>query len=157
MVELKTARMFQVAARGAAQIVDGTEEQIKAMDEFGRIIGIGFQIWDDVLDVKRGKSLKSFGSDIKEGKNSFIVVHALENLKGEDRQVFLGILGRHDASPEDVNRAVALMDKAGTIEYARDLALEYSERAKRLLDVFPASDANRTLEAIAEYMVKRSK
>ena len=56
-----------------------------------------------------------------------------------------------------MNRAIECMNRAGSIEYAQDLALEYSENAKRLLDILPASEAKEKLKAIAEYMVKRSK
>ncbi|MBM4237800.1 MAG: polyprenyl synthetase family protein, partial [Euryarchaeota archaeon] len=82
MVEKKTAVLFSCAAEGGAIIAEGTDAQVRDMREYGRLLGIAFQIWDDVLGITgEEKDLgKPIGSDIRNGKRTLIVLHALEEL-----------------------------------------------------------------------------
>ncbi|MEM4160484.1 MAG: polyprenyl synthetase family protein, partial [Thermoplasmata archaeon] len=81
MIEKKTALMFRTAAMGGAIIAEGSENQIESCAEFGRLVGIGFQIADDIIDLLGNPEItgKPRGGDLKEGKRTLIVVHALAN------------------------------------------------------------------------------
>jgi geranylgeranyl diphosphate synthase type I len=159
MIEYKTARLFQISTKGGAMIAGGSEEQIKAMSEYGRILGIGFQIWDDYLDLKADETLlgKPVGSDIKNGKRTLMVVHAMERMEGSDKEEFLKVLGNQDATQEEVFGAIALMDKVGSTSYAEKMALDFAQRSKELLEVLPESEHKNILIMIADYMVSRKK
>jgi geranylgeranyl diphosphate synthase type I len=159
MIEYKTARLFQIAAKGGAMIAGGSNEQIEAMSEYGRILGMGFQIWDDYLDLKADEVLlgKPVGSDIKNGKRTLMVVHALERLEGSDKEEFLRILGNQDASREEVSSAIALMDKMGSTSYAEKMALDFALKSKELLNVISDSEHKKILGMITDYMVSRKK
>jgi geranylgeranyl diphosphate synthase type I len=159
MVELKTARIFQMAARGAALIADGTEEQVANMDEYGRLIGVGFQILDDILDFRRDKALKSVGSDIRQGKRTLIVLHALEQLGSDEgkRNELLDILGNNKASDDDVKRAINIMNECGSIDFAQSYATKYGKQALAKLDVLPQSPSRKILEDFANFMVEERK
>jgi len=156
MVELKTARIFQMAAKGGTLIGGGTGEQIAAMEEYGRLIGVGFQILDDVLDFSRDASLKSAGSDIRQGKRTLIVLHCLENLTQDEeaRQEFLNILGNGEATDEQIKRAVDILNSTGSIQYAKDYAKSFGEKALEKLKVLPDNESRIILENFANFMVE---
>ncbi len=159
MIEYKTARLFQIAAKGGAMIADGTEEQIQSMADYGRLLGMGFQIWDDYLDLKADEKLlgKPVGSDIKNGKRTLIVVHALERLELDDKEVFLSVLGDHNASQQEVGKAIEILDNTGSTAYAEQMALDFAKKSKELLYVLPESEHRDIISKITDYMVQRRK
>jgi geranylgeranyl diphosphate synthase type I len=159
MIEYKTAVIFACAAKYGAMIAGGSKKQIEAMTEYGRLLGIGFQIWDDYLDLKGEQSVigKPVGSDIKRGKNTLIVVHALKHAKEEDKHKLLSVLGNANAQQKEISEAVKILENTGSIEYARNRAYEYAKKGKELLKVLPDSKAKETLAALIDYMVQREK
>jgi geranylgeranyl diphosphate synthase type I len=155
MIEKKTGLMFMMAAKGGALIGGGTDEQVEAMAEYGRLLGIGFQIWDDVLDIKRSKDMKSYGSDIKAGKKTLMMVYALEHANPEDKRKLTGILGNRSASDDDIKLAIEILNRSGAVDYTENLAEDYANKARELLNVLPDSDSKTVLEEFVEFMVKR--
>ncbi len=159
MIEYKTARLFQLSTKGGAMIAKGEQEQVATMSEYGRLLGMGFQIWDDYLDLKADEKLlgKPVGSDIKNGKITLMVVHALARLEGEDKDEFLLVLGNQDASQEEVMGSIVLMDKVGSTKYAEQMALDFAKKSKKLLCILPESQHRDILEKITDYMVQRDR
>lgn len=158
MVEKKTAVLFACAAEGGAIIGHGTERQIADMKEYARLLGIGFQIWDDVLGIKGDtkKVGKPVGSDIRNGKRTLIVLDALEKLeKDKRRHVLTDALGNETASDEQVKAAIKLLDDLGSIERARQFALDYAKRAKDLLSCLSDSEEKEMLRELVDYAVGR--
>ncbi|MDI6917132.1 MAG: polyprenyl synthetase family protein [Thermoplasmatales archaeon] len=159
MVGKKTARIIKTAAMGGAIIGNGSTEQVEKLAEYGRLVGIGFQIWDDVLglvgDPKR--TGKPVGNDIRRGKKTLIVVHGLSHADEEDRKTLLNIVGKDDVSDEEVENAVEIVGKTNSIDYAKNMALGLVEKAKENLNVLPGSDSRQVLSMIAEYCVGRDK
>jgi geranylgeranyl diphosphate synthase type I len=157
MIDKKTSRLYFAAARAGAIIGRGSLEQIKAMGELGYLMGIGFQIWDDVLDLEgdEEKTGKPFGGDIREGKRTLMVVYGMNVLKGEDRKTFKGILGNPRASKKTVQDAVNLLHKCGAVSYAKNFALEYIREAKEKTSVLKSSEAKDLLVEMIDYTVRR--
>lgn len=158
MVEKKTAVLFACAAEGGAIIGHGTEKQITDMKEYARLLGIGFQIWDDVLGIKGDakKVGKPIGSDIRNGKRTLIVVDALERLEKDERKhVLTDALGNANATDEQVKAAVQLLEDIGSIEHARQFALDYAKRAKDLLSCLKDSEEKEMLREMVDYAVGR--
>ncbi len=158
MVEKKTAVLFACAAEGGAVIGGGSEEQISAMKEYARLLGIGFQIWDDVLGIKGDakKTGKPVGSDIRNGKRTLIVVDALERLEGDARRdAFLETLGNEKATDKEVKDAIQLLEDIGSIEHARQFALDYARKAKELLSCLRTSEEREMLREMVDYAVGR--
>jgi len=158
MVEKKTAVLFACAAEGGAIIGRGTEEQISSMREYARLLGIGFQIWDDVLGIKGDakKTGKPVGSDIRNGKRTLIVVDALERLEKDPRKIVLtAALGNANASDEAVQAATQLLEDIGSIEHARQFALDYAKRAKELLSCLMDCTEKDMLREMVDYAVGR--
>jgi geranylgeranyl diphosphate synthase type I len=158
MVEKKTAVLFACAAEGGAIIGHGTERQIVDMKEYARLLGIGFQIWDDVLGIKGDakKVGKPIGSDIRNGKRTLIVLDALERLQKDKRKhVLTDALGNADATDEQIKAAIKLLEDIGSIEHARQFALDYAKRAKDLLSCLKDSEEKEMLREMVDYAVGR--
>ncbi|MEM3852233.1 MAG: polyprenyl synthetase family protein [Methanomassiliicoccales archaeon] len=157
MVGKKTARLYFAAARIGAIIARGSIEQIRAMGECGHLMGIGFQIWDDVLDLEgdEEKTGKPFGGDLREGKRTLMIVHALGSLKGEDKKDLLSVLGNQKASRRMLQDSIELLHNCGSISYAKNFALEYMREAREKLSLLPDGEAKDLLTDLMDYMVRR--
>ncbi|MBP8685781.1 MAG: polyprenyl synthetase family protein, partial [Methanomassiliicoccales archaeon] len=128
------------------------------MREYARLLGIGFQIWDDVLGLKGDAKRvgKPVGSDIRNGKRTLIVVDALERLEGDERRRALtDALGNADATDEQVRAAVRLLEDIGSIDRARQFALDYARMAKELLSCLRPSEEREMLREMVDYAVGR--
>lgn len=157
MIDKKTARLYFTAARVGAIIARGTIDQIKAMGDCGYLMGVGFQIWDDVLDLEgdEQKTGKAVGGDIREGKRTLMAVYAMNNLRGEEKKRFLSILGNQKASRKLIQDAVALLHKSGAVSYAKNFALEYIREAKEKTSVLQDSEAKDLLLELIDFTVRR--
>ena len=118
-----------------AIIAGAGNDKIKKLDAFGQKIGLAFQIQDDILnvDVKGEKSAKDFALDITEGKRTMILIHALKNLKKNARLELLGIISEHTPDKTKLNRALELLESAGSIEFAKDYARTLADESKEIL------------------------
>jgi geranylgeranyl diphosphate synthase type I len=160
MVEKKTAVLFACAAEGGAIIGGGSQRQIKDMKEYARLLGIGFQIWDDVLGLMGNEKVlgKPVGSDIRNGKRTLIVVHALETLgpKGKKKHAkVLKALGNEKATDAEVRACIDLFQEVGSLDFAKKKALEYAQGAKERLDCLRDSKEKEFLRAVVDFSVGR--
>jgi geranylgeranyl diphosphate synthase type I len=156
MIYKKTAALIAAATKAGAILGGGNDEQIEALSEYGRLIGLAFQIQDDYLDVvsEAEKIGKPVGSDIVEGKMTLMVVHALANASLEDKDKLTSIL---NANNEDlVDDAIAIFNKYGSIEYTQNIALDNVKTAKELLNVLEDSEAKEALELFADFVLERT-
>ena len=129
------------------------------MKEYARLMGIGFQMWDYVLGIKGDtkKTGKPVGSDIRNGKCTLIIVHAMEHLKegSKDKSKLLAALGNEKATDVQVKDAIGVLEKIGSIEYARTEALRYATESKQKLDCLKPSREKEVLAALVDFAVGR--
>ncbi len=156
MIYKKTAALISAATKAGALIGGGTDEQIDALAEYGRLIGMAFQIQDDYLDVVSDAAEigKPVGSDIVKGKMTLMVVHTLSKASDEDKERLIYILNQNDENL--VDDAIALFEKYDAVEYTRNIALEDVKTAKELLNVLDDSDAKKALELFADFVIERT-
>jgi len=159
MITRKTAVLFRLAARGGAMIGDGSKDEISALTDYGLYLGLSFQIWDDYLDMSSDEETlgKDIGNDIRNGKKTLIAVYSLQNAKDEDKRVLDKVFGNCNASDDDVKRVFLLFKKMGSIDYAKNTAIEYSKKAKNALAVLKDSEAKELLCDLADYSIQREK
>ena len=159
MIDKKTARIIKTAAMGGAVIGNGSESQVKKLSEYGRLVGIGFQIWDDILglvgDPKR--TGKPVGNDVRRGKKTLIVVHGLNHAGDEDKKILLSILGKENVTNEEIEMVIEILRKTNSIDYAKNMALGLVEKAKENLNILPESESRHVLTMIADYCTGRDK
>ncbi|MFB6135670.1 MAG: geranylfarnesyl diphosphate synthase [Halobacteriaceae archaeon] len=155
MIERKTAVLYAAAAAVPAVVMGATEETVDSLYRYGLCVGQAFQIQDDVLDltVPSEKLGKRRGSDLVENKQTIITLHARE--QGVDVDSLLEADSMDEASEADIDEAVATLDEAGSIDYARTIARDLVEEGKDHLGTLPDNDAHQTLESLADYLIER--
>lgn len=159
MIRKKTAVLFMFSAEGGAIVGGGTKEEVSALKGYGRSLGLGFQIWDDYLDISSDERIlgKDIGNDIRNGKKTLIAVHSLNNAVGDDKKFLEKIFGNRNASEQDVKRVFNLFRENKSVEYAKNTALKYNAEAKKALDVLDDSNTKEILIELADYSIKREK
>jgi len=155
MIEKKTAKMFEHAALGGAIISGADEEKQAALQNYGRNVGMAFQIWDDCLDII-GKGIgKPVGSDIREGKKTLIFLHAMR--ESSEKEKLMELYGKKDMTDEELNEVISILERAGSIDYAKDMAMKFSADARKNLKKLEGRKAREMLEKIAIFAVEREK
>lgn len=157
MIEGKTAALLAASCAIGALLAGADGSAIDALGEFGRRLGLAFQVRDDVLGVWGDPALtgKPVGGDLSEGKKSYPVVVALDR-SGERRQELLAVL--HDAaSGGDVANAQGLLESLGARGVAERQALQHAASAlASLAGVQIVAARRRELEALARFAALRS-
>ena len=151
MIEKKTGVLYGASAGMGGLLAGASPEVVRALDEFGRLTGMGFQLQDDVIDLLTPEEVsgKRQGGDLIEGKKTLIMIHAFAN------DVVVPVFSKKDASAEEIFRSISILEGSGSIEYARSRAEEMVVQGKRALDVLPPSPAKETLLELADYMIRR--
>ncbi|MDE1798069.1 MAG: polyprenyl synthetase family protein [Candidatus Micrarchaeota archaeon] len=159
MVGGKTAALVEASCSVGALLGGGSPAQQKALARFGRSTGIAFQIQDDVLNLvgEVEKYQKEIGGDIREGKRTMMVLHALPRLASSDAQKMRSILGSQSADQSQIQWCVEQMKSAGSIDYASRYARRLVDGALKDLRTLPPSEARDELEAVAHYIISREK
>jgi len=158
MCAYKTGVLARFSAKLGGIIGGGTEKQLAALGKFAESLGVGFQIRDDILNIApaSGKWGKEVGEDISEGKRTLLVLHALKKLPKKDARTLLKILNSHTKSRAKIKKAISLIKKAGSIEYAGKKARDIVSASWKELDrILPENQGKRELKAFAEFMVDR--
>ncbi|EMR75404.1 geranylgeranyl pyrophosphate synthase [Thermoplasmatales archaeon SCGC AB-540-F20] len=159
MVHKKTAVLFELAARGGAIIGGGNQNEINAFTEYGIHLGLSFQIWDDYLDLSSNEKTlgKDIGNDIRNGKKTLIAVYSMQNATGENRKLLDEVFGNRNALDDDIKRVFTLFREMGSVDYARNTALNYTKKAKETLEILRDSEAKEILKGLADYSIQREK
>ncbi len=120
MVEGKTSGLFALPMGGAAELCGAPAALILGLEEASRHMGVLFQIQDDALDLFGDKGRDQVGTDIAEGKRSVLVVHALTTVDVDAARQLTEIVDRERTATtaEDIGVAIAILEKAGSLDYA---------------------------------------
>ena len=154
MIYKKTGALITGATAAGAIIGGATSMQIKALQEYGRNVGLAFQIQDDYIDLTGDESIgKPVGSDLVEGKKTIMVLYALEKANKEDHDRLVELLEAHDE--KIIPEAMSILEKYGAIQYARAVAYDCVIKAKESLTFLPNSDAKDALIKLADFVFTR--
>jgi geranylgeranyl diphosphate synthase type I len=154
MVELKTAVLYAASAAIPAMLV-GADDRVEDLYGYGLDIGRAFQIQDDLLDLTTPSEQlgKQRGSDLVEGKQTLVTLHARQ--QGVDVDGLVGTDSVDAVDEAEIEDAVAELEAAGSIEFARETARDLIASGKENLQVLPDNDARDRLEEIADYLIER--
>src|SRR2546430_1038649 len=145
--------------RLGAILAGADAEQEEALGQYGRDLGMAFQIVDDVLDLTASEDVlgKPVASDLREGKVTMAVIHALQRCTPEERGKIETIL--RDRAFNGVTHAqiIEILHRYGSLEAANARAARYAESAQRALECFPDSEIKRALLWAPEFVVARDK
>ena len=155
MVELKTAVLYGAAAAVPAVLLGADDDVVEAMYQYGIDSGQAFQIQDDVLDltVPSEQLGKQRGSDLLEDKETLITLHARE--QGVDVDELVDATAIEAVSEAEIDAAVETLEATGSIDYAREMAQQLTDRSKERLAVLPDNEARQLLADIADYLITR--
>jgi octaprenyl-diphosphate synthase len=159
LIYRKTACLFSVCMRLGAILGGATPAEEEALATYGHDLGMAFQIVDDVLDLTASEDVlgKPVASDLREGKVTMAVIHALERCNAEERGKIETIL-RHCAF-NGVTHAeiIEILERYGSLQAATARAMNYAESARKAICTFPDSEIKRALLWAPEFVVAREK
>jgi octaprenyl-diphosphate synthase len=157
VIKRKTAFLIQSACRVGALLAGAPAEQVEALSEYGYSLGIAFQMADDLLDYTADTAVlgKPVGTDLREGKLTLPIIHALQRASQEDRHRMEIIIRDTDVTSRDFEMVVGLIRQYGGIEYTKERAKKYVDQAKGSLITFQPSASRTLLEQLADYVLVR--
>jgi|SRR5579859_506729 len=159
LIYRKTACLFSVCMRLGAILGGATPQQEEALAGYGHDLGMAFQIVDDVLDLTASENVlgKPVASDLREGKVTMAIIHALQHCTPDEKAKIETIL--RDRAFNGVTHAQILdiLRRYGSLEAAASRAAEYAESARKSICTFPDSEIKRALLWAPEFVVAREK
>lgn len=155
----KTAALFSAATEVGAVLAEAPEAQVRAMFDYGDALGIAFQMADDLLDYGSTADAigKNVGDDFRERKLTLPVIRAVAAGDAVERAFWARVIEDGDQKDGDLEHALELMHRHGTLETTRVTALEWSAKARNALTALPESDLRDMLSDLADYVVARLK
>jgi len=154
----KTASLIAAASETGSVLAGADRSVRKRMFEYGKAVGIAFQLVDDILDYTGSE--KDLGKrphqDLREGKITLPLIHALRHAGEEDRKKARNILRGGGPAAREVSFLAGLVKKHGGIDYTARRAKSYVRRGKKLLSGLPGSVARSALLTLSEYIVSRT-
>jgi octaprenyl-diphosphate synthase len=157
VVRGKTAALFSAATEVGGVIAGADAAHIQALFDYGDALGIAFQIADDLLDYQgdSAQTGKNVGDDFRERKLTLPVIKAVAHATAEERDFWVRTIEKGCQEDADLDHALALMDKYGTLSATRQDALAWAEKAKASIGQLPDHDIRDLLIGIADYVVSR--
>ena len=156
VVRGKTAALFSAATEVGGVIAGAPEDQVKALFAYGDALGIAFQIVDDLLDWQGGTGIgKNVGDDFREGKLTLPVIRAIAAGDTNDRVFWTRTLEKRVQEAGDLEQALALLERHGTLASTRDDAIAWAAQAKAALAPLPEHEIKAMLTDLADYVVAR--
>lgn len=157
VVRGKTAALFSAATEVGGVIAGAPEAQVKALFDYGDALGIAFQIADDLLDYQGDAKAtgKNVGDDFRERKLTLPVIKAVAQATDEERAFWVRTIEKGKQAEGDLEQALALMEKYGTLAATRADAQAWATKARAALDVLPSHEIRTMLSDLADYVVSR--
>jgi len=159
LIYRKTACLFSVCMRLGAILGGATAEQEASLAQYGHDLGMAFQIVDDVLDLTASESVlgKPVASDLREGKVTMAVIHALERCTARERRKIETVVRERAFDGVTHAEILGILERYGSLEAANTRALQFAELARNAICSFPDSEFKRALLWAPEFVVAREK
>jgi octaprenyl-diphosphate synthase len=157
IIGAKTAALFAAASRISAVVAECGEAEERGLDDYGRNLGIAFQMVDDAIDYDTGSAAmgKDRGDDFREGKMTLPVILAYARGTGEERKFWEEAIAGFRTEDEDLAHAVELIRRHRAVEATRERARLYAQRACDALSIFPDGRARAAMVEAAQFAVSR--
>ena len=157
LIYRKTACLFSVCMRLGAILGGATPAQEAALGKYGHDLGMAFQIVDDVLDLTASEEVlgKPVASDLREGKVTMAVIHALDRCTPEERGKIEVVLHHGAFNGVSHPEILQVLNRYGSLEAATARAAQYAESAQKSIRTFPDSEIKRALLWAPDFVVAR--
>lgn len=155
-IERKTASLFMACVEMGGYAVGATDADIASISEFARLLGLCFQIKDDIFDYYEEKQIgKPTGNDLREGKITLPLLHVLESDRSEQRDTMSELSQKEELTTDDINRLISYAKENGGIDYAYDTMERLKTEATPILDRFANKEVTRYFADILDYTINR--
>ena len=155
IIKLKTASLFATCALSGAVSGGGNEQQAQALHNFGEILGICFQIKDDIFDYSQNNVGKPVFNDISEGKITLPLLHALNFATENEKSKIFEIINNNNISADDKDFVMNLIIKHKGVDYAKKQMQIFREKAVDCLEIFDNSPIKNLLIEMLDFAIER--
>ena len=157
IIEGKTAALFAAATEVGAVISNAEDKEANALANFGKALGISFQITDDLLDYVGSEEVlgKNIGDDFKEGKVTLPLIKAISKSSKEEKRFWEEVINKGMQKSSDLEHALFLMRQHDVFDETRSEAIKWSKKARNYLDIFPESKTKVILQELTYFVVER--
>ena len=156
IISYKTASLLSTCCEIGARSTTDNPDKIEALRNYGEYLGIAFQIQDDILDFI-GKT-KIFGKvqgiDLKEKKITLPLIYALNNSNKDESKNIIKVL-KKGVNEDGIQNIVSFVIKNGGIDYSKNVAQEFTQKAKDCLNIFEDSESKTSLLKLVDFVVNR--
>ena len=157
IIRQKTATLIAACCSLGACSVKPESDEVETMRKFGELIGMAFQIKDDLFDYTDGPIGKPTGIDIKEQKMTLPLIYTLNNCSKKEKNWIINSVKNHNKDKKRVNEVIAFVKSNGGLEYAENKMKEFQKEALALLVKYPKSEFKDSLELMVNYVIDRKK
>lgn len=157
IIEGKTAALFAAATEVGAVISNVERKKADALANFGKALGISFQITDDLLDYVGSEEVlgKNIGDDFKEGKVTLPLIKAISKSSKDEIRFWAEVINKGMQKSSDLEHALLLMRQHNVFDETRSEAIKWSKKARNYLDIFPESKTKVILQELTYFVVER--
>ena len=155
IIRQKTATLIASCCAIGAKAVDCNEKEVQKMHKLGELIGMAFQIKDDLFDYGKKKIGKPIGIDIREKKMTLPLIHVLNKSSKSEKRSIINIIKNRNKNKTKVDELIQLVKEKGGIEFAEEKMNFYRQKALKILREFPKNDYRDSLELILNYVIER--
>jgi octaprenyl-diphosphate synthase len=157
IIRQKTATLIAACCSLGAASVKPESQDVETMRKFGELIGMAFQIKDDLFDYGQEKIGKPTGIDIKEQKMTLPLIHVLNNCTPKDKKWLINSIKNHNKDRKRVNEVIAFVKDNGGLDYAITKMKAFQAEALQILQNYPDSEYKNSLELMVNYVIERKK
>jgi len=158
IIRKKTATLISCCSSCGARSVGMPDDVVQQMKEFGELLGIAFQIKDDLLDYQIDSLTgKPKGNDLKDKKLTLPLIYALEKADIPEKTRIIHLMNTNTNNRDKLILVLAFIEKHKGIEYTRDRMQDYADQAMQKLNSFPDSEIKASLSAFVHYTISRQK
>lgn len=158
IIRKKTAALLACCSASGAKSVGASDEAVKQMHRFGELLGIAFQIKDDLLDYQLNSvSGKPSGNDLKDRKLTLPLIHALEIAESSEKRKILRLLNKSVGNSQEFHEVLGFVEKNEGLTYAEKKMKEYASSALAMLDSFPDIEIKDSMRTFVEFTILRNK
>jgi octaprenyl-diphosphate synthase len=157
IIRQKTATLIAACCSLGAASVKPNSSEVEGMRRFGELIGMAFQIKDDLFDYGDDKIGKPTGIDIKEQKMTLPLIHVLNHASEKDKSWLINSIKKYNKDKKRVKEVITFVKANGGLEYAIDKMKAFQKEALSILEQYPNSPYKTSLELMVNYVIDRKK
>ena len=157
IIRQKTATLIAACCSLGAASVKPNSNEIESMRRFGELIGMAFQIKDDLFDYGEEKIGKPTGIDIKEQKMTLPLIHVLNNVSKKEKAWLINSIKNHNRDKKRVKEVIEFVKQNKGLEYAIGKMNQFQDQAMELLHKYEQSEFRDSLELMVNYVISRKK